>query len=412
MRTLKFGSLTPGYGLGIIPLSSVRIPEWFRGYFRKILSPSQKGEKMDKKFGRRVFLTTAIIVIAFVLAGLVPAVVWGQTEPSFFNGFLPLVAKAPLATVTPIPTPTPDLIFYTTKDLGFTGPGGAQLFELTNSTGWKIQAYCLDVDKAPPPIGARYLLDDPTDILYGGEAYQPLMLKRVVETPTATATLPPTATFTPFPTNTPTATATRTPTPTDTSTPTPTETNTPTRTPTATATQTPTPTATNTPTPLPICPQVTLRALKNDNLPGKSIPYGVDFINMDLNRFLMYYETDFIHVWTEDSLGNKITLPTGAVAFIRLGNQVKYIGNPSEFWVRNSDLFNLTDDHEVIIIFPSNGADCGAGFLVKDPPPPVLEAMDSHPAQADAILSAYALALENGQSEQEAVEAALAVPTE
>lgn len=122
----------------------------------------------------------------------------------------------------------------------------------------------------------------------------------------------------------------------------------------------------------------------------------------------MYYSTDFIHVWTELN-GEKFTLPEGATAFIRLGNQVRYIGNPSEFWVRNADLFNLTDDHEVIIIFPSNGADCGAGFLVKDPPPPVLEAMETHPALADEILSAYALALESGQSEQEAIATAVAI---
>jgi hypothetical protein len=154
---------------------------------------------------------------------------------------------------------------------------------------------------------------------------------------------------------------------------------------------------------------VVLRALKNDNLPGKSIPYGIDFINMDTNRFLLYYMTDFVHVWTEDALGNKITLPEGAQAYIRLGNQIKYIGNPSEFWVGNADLFNLTDDHEVIVTFPSNGATCGAGFLVKDPPPPVLEAMANHPAQADEILSAYEEALWDGFSEQEAIATAVAI---
>jgi len=132
---------------------------------------------------------------------------------------------------------------------------------------------------------------------------------------------------------------------------------------------------------------------------------------MDPHAVLLYYSTDIVHGWVELN-GVPTTLPAGATVQLVLGDQSKSLGNPSDFTVTNQDLYDLTSYHDVIDQFPWGNGICGAGFLVKDPPPPVLEAMANHPAQADAILSAYALALENGQSEQEAVEAALAVPTE
>lgn len=125
------------------------------------------------------------------------------------------------------------------------GVGLRQVFDLCNSQGWEVTAYCLQPGLPVPTLGAMCSMIS-GDTFWCGAGVQELALYGVLQTP-----MPPSATPTPTETATPTETPTPTPTPTDTLTPTPSETPTapPTGTATVTATGTLTPTETP-PTPL------------------------------------------------------------------------------------------------------------------------------------------------------------------
>ncbi|OGV90764.1 hypothetical protein A3A66_02810 [Microgenomates group bacterium RIFCSPLOWO2_01_FULL_46_13] len=156
------------------------------------------------------------------------------------------------------------------------------------------------------------------------------------------------------------------------------------------------------------CPDYILRAQKNGQGVGKSIPFTAGSINKDPNRFLLYYASDYIQVWVEKN-GRQISLPTGAVAYLKLGNRIRYFDDPSWFVVNNAILFNPTDNHDVIDQFPLGAETCGAGFIAKDPLPEVLQWMAENPAKAPEILEAYRDAWEGGASDQDALTAAQAV---
>lgn len=101
------------------------------------------------------------------------------------------------------------------------GVGLRQVFDLCNSQGWEVTAYCLQPGLPVPTLGAMCSMIS-GDTFWCGAGVQELALYGVLQTPTPTPT--PTDTLTPTPSETPTAPPTGTATVTATGTLTPTET--------------------------------------------------------------------------------------------------------------------------------------------------------------------------------------------
>lgn len=144
------------------------------------------------------------------------------------------------------------------QDLGVGSvPGLAedrQRFAVCNpSTGWEVQAYCLNPGVTPPGIGTLCSLVGESTF-WCGDTVQQLELYGILQIPpTPTETSTATATNTPSATPTPTATATNTPTATASSIPTATASSTPLPTSTLVATRPP---AIASPTSTPPLPRV------------------------------------------------------------------------------------------------------------------------------------------------------------